>query len=209
MNYGVKFNGKHSYKDFGLIMQKVSIGMPKVKTEIVDIPGADGSKDLSEALAGRPLYGNREIDIALVSPHQRHDWLQMISRLANFIHGKSIRVVFDADPDYYYKGRCSVEKFDSGEMLPDVSVKISAEPYKVSERTKLVQASGSTYIGFDRSKNITVTEIVPSTSGMSYTVDRKSNSLSSGVNKVKIKLDGQMQVSGYGKVEIKYEEREI
>ena len=44
---------------------------------------------------------------------------------------------------------------------------------------------------------------------MSYTVDRKSNSLSSGVNKVKIKLDGQMQVSGYGKVEIKYEEREI
>lgn len=209
MNYGVKFNGKHSYKDFGLIMQKVSIGMPKVKTEIIDIPGADGSKDLSEALAGRPLYGNREIDIALVSPHQRHDWLQMISRLANFIHGKSVRVVFDADSDYYYKGRCSVEKFDSGEMLPDVSVKISADPYKIAERIKQVQVSGSTDIKFDKSKNITVTEIVSSTSGMAYTVNEKSNSLSSGVNKVKIKLDGRLQVYGYGKMEIKYEVREI
>mgnify|MGYP000054464539 CR=1 FL=1 len=211
MGYGVTFNNKHSFKSFGLIMQKVAIGMPRVKTEIIDIPGADGSKDLSETLASRPLYGNREISITLAVPHECHDWLPLISRVSNFIHGQSMKIVFDSDPQYFYKGRCSVETVNTWEALPEIAIKITADPFKISEKSKEVSISGTTTIEFDETKRIVITELQTASSGMSYTVRGKQIQVNSGNNKANIDLfgHGQIIISGYGKIKIKYETREI
>ena len=39
------------------------IGEPEVETYFIDVPGADGFLDGSEAITGRPVYKSREIDI--------------------------------------------------------------------------------------------------------------------------------------------------
>ena len=56
----IKFDDLDSYRDLRLVRKGVEIGAPETKTETVDVPGADGSLDLTEYF-GEPLYDNREL----------------------------------------------------------------------------------------------------------------------------------------------------
>lgn len=59
---GVMFGNKHSYRDFGLILSSKTIPLPKPKTDLINVPGADGSIDLSTVLTdGDVKYENRSI----------------------------------------------------------------------------------------------------------------------------------------------------
>ena len=54
MYTGVTFNGKiHTWRDWGLIPVRIYIPMPEPKVQEIDIPGGDGSIDLTE-INGRP-----------------------------------------------------------------------------------------------------------------------------------------------------------
>ena len=44
---GVRFGDYHSYLDFGLIPTSYTVGAAQPKTEMIDLPGSDGSLDLS------------------------------------------------------------------------------------------------------------------------------------------------------------------
>lgn len=54
---------------------------PDVETYYIDIPGADGFLDGSEAIAGRTVYKSREIDILLGGKKPREDWDSFISNI--------------------------------------------------------------------------------------------------------------------------------
>ena len=45
---GVKFDSKHSYDDFGLILSSKSVPLPKPKTESVTVPGSELGKVLNQ-----------------------------------------------------------------------------------------------------------------------------------------------------------------
>lgn len=60
----VRFDGKDSWADFGLIRSGAEIEAPDPKTSTVDIDGADGVLDLTDYF-GETLYKNRKIDITL------------------------------------------------------------------------------------------------------------------------------------------------
>lgn len=49
----------------GLQLMGVQIGLPAVKTQTVSVPGADGELDLTDALTGEPVFGNRTIKLKL------------------------------------------------------------------------------------------------------------------------------------------------
>ena len=53
---GVKFDNIHSVNDLGLSLSTVEITPPEPKTYIIEIAGADGSLDLTEALTGDVKY---------------------------------------------------------------------------------------------------------------------------------------------------------
>lgn len=58
--HSVVFGNKDSWKDWHLIPSSRPVfATPEVKTNFIDIPGADGGIDLSEALSGYPVYKNR------------------------------------------------------------------------------------------------------------------------------------------------------
>lgn len=42
---GVKFGNYHSYDDFSLILSQKRIGTPSPKTDVIDIPGGDGTAE--------------------------------------------------------------------------------------------------------------------------------------------------------------------
>ena len=56
---GIQFNDIHSYYDLNLILSVVNIPPAQPKTNYVDLPGGEGSLDLTEAL-GEVKYNDRD-----------------------------------------------------------------------------------------------------------------------------------------------------
>lgn len=128
---GVKFDTKHSYDDFGLILKHACIGMPKPKVETVDVPGANGEIDLTNYF-GETVYKNREIKLTFLYYGQETDYHVMRTNLARHVHGKSMQIVFDDDVAYYYIGRCTIDQLETVRLgaAVQVVITIDAEPYK-------------------------------------------------------------------------------
>jgi len=113
---------------------------PAVKTVYIDIPGANGKLDLTEALTGYPLYDNREGSFEfIVANGYRASWIGGYQKFANWLHGKDLRCVLDDDPSYYYEGRFSIDNWTSNNngTWSNVTFKYSVKPYKYSMKTSI------------------------------------------------------------------------
>ena len=129
---GVSFDDVHSYTDWGLRLKEVKIGIPEAKTVYVDVPGSDGSLDLTEAQNGGVKYGMRTLEFifdARNCSYQR--WTNIISRIARDIEGKQKRIVIDIDSGYYYTGRCHISTEKTNEVTAEIGIECNCDPYKL------------------------------------------------------------------------------
>lgn len=121
----------HSINDLGLYIGNYDcVKEPQVDTHIVTIPGRNGYVDLSEAIAGRPIYTEREIEIQFGSLKTPSTWPAQISQIYNLFHGKTIRLIFDDDTDWYYEGRATIEGFAFFRQVGVFTLKVKAKPFK-------------------------------------------------------------------------------
>lgn len=132
--YGVTFitdaGSFHTAADYGLYpVAWPDIQAAEVKTSFVDIPGANGSLDLTEALTGFPTYKTRKASFAYLIPDQSL-WDATNTRIRTDLHGKQARIITDEDPGYYYAGRVFVEKFDANKTNPVLTITAILDPYK-------------------------------------------------------------------------------
>lgn len=159
---GVYFGDKHSFNDFHMVLNSRNIPLPVPKTHYVPIPGTDGSLDLSTALTGGKVkYENREITMNFTLLEPAAEWDNSRSTLSNYLHGKVMNVRFEADPDWFYTGRCRIDSFTTKKGAATVTIKMLAEPYKYDvldslERIKW-QLYGSDKVIHCSLKNLTVT----------------------------------------------------
>ena len=140
---GVSFGQYHSETDFGLILQPYSIPLPEVKTEYIDIPGADGSIDLSEIL-GDVCFSDRVFKLTLKKLDRARAWEDLITPVANATHGRRLHIVFDSDPDFYFIGRCRLLDLVPQRAVATVSIELRCEPYKYQEITRDVALPAQT-----------------------------------------------------------------
>lgn len=129
---GVSFDSVHSYKNWGLILAKQEIGLPSVKTAIVEIPCADGVLDLTESLTGGVCYGNRELKLTFVTTDKLSgsNWASLLSKIAAALHGQQKTIVFDDDSTWAYTGRCQIDTFTTSGAKREIVIRCSCEPYK-------------------------------------------------------------------------------
>lgn len=130
MARGTDFGGVHSYRDLHLVQAKVDIEPAKPKTNFIDIPGADGSKDFSESPAGRVVFKTRKITWTF-KLYPGDDWAAKRTQVSNAINGRSCKITLDDDPDYYYLGRVAVDKYASDSILHTITVTAICQPYKL------------------------------------------------------------------------------
>ena len=130
---GVRINGKHSYRDYGMYAVRGGLdkGTPAPKTRLIDIPGADGLLDLTEAAGGTIRYGNRAMNLLFKVRIDEDVRAQFQAELDNAIHGQLVTVIFDNDPEWYYEGRATVAYEDVDEWQMKVRILVDAQPYKL------------------------------------------------------------------------------
>ena len=130
---GITFNGKHSWRDYCLYLNKPpDFGTPEPKTDYIDIPGRDGVLDYTEAAAGEVKYSNRQMTFTFVTEIKRECREQLRSDLWNDLHGRTAEIIYDFDSDWYYTGRCSVAFADVESWKMKVIITVDAQPYKLA-----------------------------------------------------------------------------
>lgn len=136
---GIRFNGLHSYYDFGLwLSERPDWGSPEPKLNLVEIPGADGMLDLTEANAGEVKFANRTIELTFAAMVKVDEQERFKGRIMNALHGKVCTIIPDEDPDWYYHGRCSVAFTDLSSWKLRCVVTVDADPYAVKREDTVV-----------------------------------------------------------------------
>lgn len=128
---GISFNGKHSYWDWGLMLKSTpKVSSPEPKTHYVDIPGAHGEMDLTEALTGKVQFKNREIEMEFITMAGRENWSAIYSDILSTLHGQVAEISLDDDPQHYYKGRVTVGDPERDKKHVTLKMTAKVEPFK-------------------------------------------------------------------------------
>lgn len=141
---GVEFNGIHSYRDLNLILSEIIIPPATPKTNYVDIPGGDGSVDLTEAL-GEVKYKDRECSFTF-TVFKSDDFEQKKREISNLLNGKKVIITVDKDPGYYWEGRCSIDEYKSDRNIHKIVVGAIVAPYKLRNVTTTVLVAAGTNV---------------------------------------------------------------
>ncbi|MDO4285228.1 MAG: hypothetical protein Q4C60_07800 [Eubacteriales bacterium] len=129
--YSAQINGIHMLRTYRMALAQMHcVQPPEPKSNTVDLPGADGSLDLSEVPVGYPVYQNREITMQFGTGRAKDEWPKFYSEIQKQFHGKIVKVIFDDDENYYYTGRAAVSDYERSRTLGTLTITVDAEPYK-------------------------------------------------------------------------------
>jgi phage-related protein len=213
---GITFNDIHSYKDLNLVLSEVDIPPAKPKTTYIDIPGADGALDVSEA-HGDIKFSDRECTFVFTMlPTDSMTWETKKTEVSNLLNGKQMRIVLDKDDNYYYTGRCTVDGYDVDGKIRQIEVKARVNPYKfkLDKTTVTVNlTSDAQMVYLVNSRKVVSPTIYCTNANTSITFNGASYKLNAGTHKVlDIRLvEGvnPLSASGSGAVTFTYQEADL
>ena len=142
MYHSITFKNKNGDKniwdDWHLIPSSRPVfNPPKPKTTYVDIPGANGSLDLSEVVSGEVVYEPRTGSFELIVANGYQDWHVLYSEILNYLHGQNTKAILEDDPDYYYEGRFAVNQWKSDPYYSVITIDYTVYPYKLEHASSV------------------------------------------------------------------------
>lgn len=139
MEHGVEFrigDKVHHSNDWGLLLSSFNMGIPTPKTEYVDIVGGNGKIDLTEVY-GEIFYDSRKGTIEFTCLDSvRYD--ETLDKMMAFLQGKECYITVYYDTLFYYVGRVSVNKYKTSKALANITLSITAEPYKLKRYETII-----------------------------------------------------------------------
>lgn len=145
-----------TWKDFHMAPKaRPFVAEPQVKTNYIDVPGADGSLDYTEALTDSVLFGNRtgnwdfivDLPYAVSSNVSAKTGITVTnaisyqSAILKFFHGRKFDQIILADEleydfrntvvgGYYYTGRITAKSSLATRDYIQITLQYNLEPYK-------------------------------------------------------------------------------
>lgn len=205
----VLFNDISAMNDWNIVLTKTDITPPKVKTSIVNIKGADGILDLSEALNGDVIYDNRDIKLTFSLMDMR-EYSTLISKISNAIHGKKVKLRFTIDDEYYYEGRAQISQWESSKNIGKIVVNVNADPfkYRLYETSVTVALNGKEKVVHLQNDRMRVSPTLTALGKITITYDKTTSTLKEGEQQlVDFSLkegDNVVKLNGNGSVNISY-----
>lgn len=216
INKGIFFDEIHSYFDLNLILAPFVLVPAEPKENYIDINGGDGSLDLTEGL-GEVKYKDRTFEFTFsVNPSDNMTFDEKVSQVSNALNGKKCKITLDRDSDYYWEGRCKVDKYAQNKALKQVSIKATVRPYKLKQSATVVSYELTTTektITLKNGRKSVVPEITCTDGNTIVYFGDDTYTLSAGTHKI---LDiylkegnNILKVSGSGTISFKYQEAEL
>lgn len=141
---GVSFSA-NTWSDWHLIpSSRPDIVLPSKKTNYVDIPGRDGSLDLTNYLTGKPSISDRSgtWEFIVVREYEgvivdSRSWIERKNEITEFLDGSVINVFYEEMPGYYYRGRVYVDSngWRTGANYSTITITYRLKPYKINSST--------------------------------------------------------------------------
>lgn len=188
------------------------------KTNYIDIPGGDGSLDLTTATAdGETRYSDRVLTVTLESSEgDRLAREAEIRRMTNLLHGLRVNVTLPDDEFHYLSGRVHVRKEYNNLAHAAVTVTVTCEPWKYKNtETAVTLALTSTkqtarLVNNGRRAVVPVLTVSGTNASAQLTYGTKTLTLSAGSHKWPDLLltagTHNLQYSGTGALKVTYRE---
>lgn len=129
--HGVTFGKYHSWRDWHLVpSSRPVIAPPKERTNYVTVPGRDGAWDLSQSVAGRAVYDDREGSLEFYVENGYWDWNTAYTTILNALAGTRLDIVLDDDPTHAYHGACWLDQWKSNKGHSTIVIKYRFAPYR-------------------------------------------------------------------------------
>lgn len=106
------------------------VAQPTPVYTYVDIPGSDGSMDLSDYLIGRPTYSDRNGSFDFYVANDYGDWADRKAELAAFFNGRIMKMFLEDDREYYYEGRIYFKQWTPDASHSKVTLEYRLKPYR-------------------------------------------------------------------------------
>lgn len=121
----------NSWKDWFLIPTSAPVAAaPAERTSYVTVPGRSGSWDLSQSVAGRPTFDDREGSWEFYVDNGHFAWQTVYSTVMAALQGRRMKVILEDDPSYYYEGAVWVDKPSREKNFSKITLKYRLAPYK-------------------------------------------------------------------------------
>lgn len=129
---GARIGEKHTYRDWNLGWIGVTIDFPEAKTYLVDLPGGNGSIDLTTTLTGGDVkYKDRNISMEFnLRDEDFIYWADVTTAIADYLHGQRLRIILDIDTTFYYYGRLMLDTEKTDKEESKIVLSGSVDPYK-------------------------------------------------------------------------------
>lgn len=180
---GICFDKIHSFYDLNLVLSSVDIPPATPKTNYVEIPGGDGSVDLTEAL-GEVRYKDRECKFVFtVFPSD--DFEVKKTEISNLLNGRRFKITVDKNPDYYWIGRCAVNDYASSKNLHQITVGATVSPYKLKNNlTTIIITAGENVAATLPNSRKTAIPTITCTAETTIIFNGNEYALSAGTHKI-------------------------
>lgn len=204
----------NSFENWGLILGNKEISIPTPKTSYINIEGADGTLDLTEAVTGETKYNDRALKYPFTLKDKFMDLPNKVSEIANYIHGKKFKIFNYDDLDFYYVGRISINGFKTSKATGTITLEAVCEPYKYKRDITSYQSE------INGSKTIVVTNLrkrvvptISTDSEMKITFNDITYVVSSGTHEIlNICFEQgsyELLIEGNGTIEIQFQEAQL
>lgn len=209
---GIWFDGVHSFEHLNLVLSEVDIPPAAVKTNYVDIPGGDGSVDLTEAL-GEVKYKDRECTFTFTAFPQ-DDFEDKKREVSNLLNGKRCELIVDKDPDYYWTGRCAINEYQSDKNIHKIVVGATVAPYKMRiKETVVTVPAGEAVVAVLSNSRKTVVPTIFNTDDATIIFGDTTYNLKAGTHTILdfelVAGDNQVTVTSIGSVKFTYREGDL
>ena len=195
---------RHSYEDWFLIPEERFMVAPaEVKSTTIDIPASNRVLDLTETLTGASTFNSIEGTLnfyidnekllttlsygAYTNNKYEIFWVELYRDICAFLHGKVRYMMIEDDPQWIYKGRFSVGKYDASDgKWSQIEISYILEPFKrLPWRT-----DGNWY--FD---SLNLNTFRPGTTGVNYYL--RTIDLMNEMTDILVDSDDWVQITGF------------
>jgi len=207
----VTLNGTNLETTHGLYLTDYSVGTPEPLLNLIDVPGRPGKLDATLALNGKVNYTTRPVTAEFhVRNNPYPDFHTLLSTLLRLFNGTESKMVFSTDPDWYYKGRFTIDAEKTNPVSSTIVIKCDdAFPYKLESYTNTGTLNGGTGVLVCVGKDYNGTVTVNVSAAMSLTFGGTTYQLASGNNTIReihiAKGNNSLSFTGSGTISVTYE----